>query len=106
MNRRAGLALFVALLVLAVTVPALADQRDKAKTQVEFAIKTAQKGLWKEAAMRFEAATVADPSYAAAWNNLGIAYEQLGRFDDARRAYEKAMELDPDNNFILSLIHI
>ena len=41
-----------------------------------------------------------DPSYAAAWNNLGIAYEQLGRFDDARRAYEKAMELDPDNNFI------
>jgi len=100
MNSRAGLALLIAVLVLGVSVPVLADQRDKAKSQVEFAIKVAQKGLWKDAAMRFEAATVADPSYAAAWNNLGIAYEQLGRFDDARRAYEKAMELDPDNNFI------
>jgi Tfp pilus assembly protein PilF len=100
MKSRAGLGLVVASLLLVVSVPVLADQRDKAKTQVEFAIKVAQKGLWKDAAMRFEAATVADPSYAAAWNNLGIAYEQLGRFDDARRAYEKAMELDPDNNFI------
>ena len=100
MNTRAGLALSIALFVLAVSVPVLADQRDQAKTLVAFAIKIAQKGLWRDAAMRFEAATVTDPSYAAAWNNLGIAYEQLGRFDDARRAYEKAMELDPDNNFI------
>ena len=55
MNTRAGLALSVALFVLAVAVPVLADQRDQAKTQVEFAIKIAQKGLWKDAAMRFEA---------------------------------------------------
>ena len=41
-----------------------------------------------------------DPTYAAAWNNLGIGYEQLGRFDDARKAYEKALELDPGNTFI------
>ena len=100
MSSRAGLGLLVALLVLAVSVPVLADQRDQAKAQVAFGIKVAQKGLWKEATQRWEAATVADPSYAAAWNNLGIGYEQLGRFDDARRAYEKAIELDPDNNFI------
>jgi len=100
MNRTAGLGLLVALLVLAVSVPVLADQREQAKAQVAFGIKVAQKGLWKDATMRFEAATVLDPSYAAAWNNLGIGYEQLGRFDDARRAYEKAMELDPNNNFI------
>jgi Flp pilus assembly protein TadD len=100
MNRRRGFALSVAVLVLTVSVPVLADQRDKAKVQVEFGVKVAQKNLWRDATMRFEAATELDPSYAAAWNNLGIAYEQLGRFDDARRAYEKAMELDPDNNFI------
>jgi Flp pilus assembly protein TadD len=41
-----------------------------------------------------------DPTYAAAWNNLGIAYEQQGKFDDARKAYEKAIELEPNNNFI------
>ena len=37
-----------------------------------------------------------DPTYADAWNNLGIGYEQLGRFDDARNAYEKALEIDPE----------
>ena len=66
MNRKAGLALSVALLVLGFSVPVLADQRDQAKTQVAFAIKIAQTGLWRDAASRFEAATVTDPSYAAA----------------------------------------
>ena len=101
MSNRTGLAaLVVASFVLALSVPVFADQREQAKSQVEFGIKVAQKGLWKEATQRWEAATVTDPSYAAAWNNLAIGYEQLGRFDDARRAYEKAIELDPDNNFI------
>jgi Flp pilus assembly protein TadD len=71
-----------------------------AKSQVEFGISVARKGLWKEATQRFERATEIDPGYAAAWNNLGIGYEQLGRFDDARKAYEKALELDPNNTFI------
>ena len=62
-----------------------------------FGISVAQKGLWKEAALRWQKAVEIDPTYAAAWNNLGIGYEQLGRFDEARAAYEKAMELDPDN---------
>ena len=56
--------------------------------------------LWKEAAFRWEQAVELDPTYAAAWNNLGIGYEQLGRFDDARKAYEKALELEPNNTFI------
>jgi hypothetical protein len=64
--------------------------RSDAKAQVEFGISVAQRGLWKEATQRWERATVTDPTYAAAWNNLGIGYEQLGRFDDARKAYEKA----------------
>lgn len=97
MTRLLGL-LIVAAVVVSAT-PALADQRSDAKAQVEFGIMVAKKGLWKEATQRWEQATKADPTYAAAWNNLGIGYEQLGRFDDARTAYEKAMELDPGNQF-------
>ncbi len=86
-----------ALLVTA--VPARADQQSEAKAQVEFGIMVAKKNLWKEATQRWELATKMDPTYAAAWNNLGIGYEQLGRFDEARTAYEKALELDPGNQF-------
>ncbi len=80
--------------------PAEADQRSEAKAQVEFGIEVAERSLWKEATYRWERATQIDPTYAAAWNNLGIGYERLGRFDEARKAYENALELEPSNTFI------
>ena len=89
-------------LVLFVAVPAAADTRSDAQAQVEFGITVAQRGLWREATFRWEQATRIDPTYAAAWNNLGIGYEQLGRFAEARNAYEKALTLDGSNTYILS----
>jgi Tfp pilus assembly protein PilF len=80
--------------------PSFADPRSEAKAQVEFGIEVAQRNLWKEATYRWERATQIDPSYAAAWNNLGIGFERLGRFDEARKAYESALELEPSNTFI------
>lgn len=88
------------LLIVGFASPALADRRSDAKSQVEFGIVVAQRGLWKEASYRWERATEIDPSYGAAWNNLGIGYEQLGRFDDARKAYEKAIDVEPGNTYI------
>src|SRR5215472_9191410 len=90
----------VLLATVALAVPAQADRRSDAQSQVEFGISVAQRGLWKEAVLHWEKATETDPEYAAAWNDLGIGYEQLGRFADARKAYEKAMEADPKNQFI------
>jgi Flp pilus assembly protein TadD len=93
---------FVVGLLLAMTlaVPVSASQRDQAKEQVEFGIQVAQRGLWREAIYRWERATQLDPTYAAAFNNLAIAYEHEGRLDKAREAYEKAIALDPDNVMI------
>jgi Tfp pilus assembly protein PilF len=91
----------LAALVLGLAAPsAYADRRSDAKAQVDFGIKVAQRGLWKEAAYRWERAVELDPTYAAAWNNLAVAYEQQGQFDEARKAYEKALKLDPDNLMI------
>jgi Tfp pilus assembly protein PilF len=80
--------------------PVWAQDRGAAKSQVEFGIKVAQSGLWKEARYRWEKAVELDPTYAQAWNNLAIAYEHEGRFEDARKAYERAIELDPKNLLI------
>jgi Tfp pilus assembly protein PilF len=79
---------------------AYGDARSDAKAQEEFGIKVAQNGLWKEAAYRWKKAVELDPTYAAAWNNLAIAYEQQGDFDNAEEAYAKAVALDPDNIMI------
>jgi len=93
-------AIAVAALLIGVAQPVLADARSAAKSQVDFGIKVAQNGLWKEATYRWEKAVELDPSYAAAWNNLGIGYDHEGRFEDARKAYEKAVALDPKNILI------
>ena len=57
--------------LLGLAQPAFADARSSAKSQVDFGIKVAQNGLWKEATYRWEKAVEIDPTYAAAWNNLG-----------------------------------
>src|SRR5918999_222061 len=80
--------------------PVSADQRDEAKQQVEFGIEVAQRGLWREAIYRWERATQLDPTYAAAFNNLAIAYEHEGQLEKARGAYEKALALEPENGMI------
>jgi Flp pilus assembly protein TadD len=77
--------------------PALADARHDAKDQVAFGISVAQRGLWREAIYRWEKAVEIDPTYAAAHNDLAIAYEHEGQLDKARRAYEKALDLEPNN---------
>jgi Flp pilus assembly protein TadD len=97
---RAQIVLASFVLTLAVAAPALADARNDAKKQVEFGISVAQRGLWREAIYRWERATQIDPSYAAAYNNLAVAYEHEGEFDKARTAYEKAIELDPENALV------
>ena len=87
-------------LTVAAAAPLHADARDDAKKQVEFGISVAQRGLWREAIYRWERAAKIDPAYAAAYNNLAVAYEHEGDFEKARQSYEKAIELEPENALI------
>jgi Flp pilus assembly protein TadD len=97
MNRRV---LLLLVLSVAPVAPAFADARSDAKAQVSFGINVAQRGLWREAIYRWEKAVELDPTYAAAFNDLAIAYEHEGQLDKARKAYEKALELEPNNTEI------
>lgn len=98
MNVRA--ALLLSLSAVAFASPSFADARSDARSQVEFGINVAQRGLWREAIYRWEKAVEVDPRYAAAFNDLAIGYEHEGQLDKARKAYEKALELEPNNSQI------
>jgi Flp pilus assembly protein TadD len=89
-----------AAVALVCAAPARAQDRGGAKQQVEFGVQVAQKGLWREAIYRWERATQLDPTYAPAFNNLAVAYEQDGQLDKARAAYQKAVSLAPNNQLI------
>jgi len=52
-------------------------------------------GKLDEAVAEFRKAIDADPSHAGAYNNLGIAYERMGR-GEAQAQFEKAIQFMPD----------
>jgi Flp pilus assembly protein TadD len=91
---------FSVVILLTAATAARAQDRGASREQIEFGIKVAQLNLWNEALYRWQKATELDPTYAAAWNNLAIAYEHEGKFDEAKKAYEKALQLEPKNLMI------
>jgi Tfp pilus assembly protein PilF len=89
-----GLSLCLAVVFAACGGPAY--QRN----QLKFGIEAAQHELWHEAIFRWEKVIAADPGSAAAYNNLAVAYEKLGRFEEAEKAYQRALALDPEHEHI------
>ena len=55
-----------------------------------------KKGSYRAAARRFEEATRWNPDFADAWLRLGEAREKLGARKEARDAWTKFLELQPD----------
>jgi Flp pilus assembly protein TadD len=99
-SRRASVFVLSALLWAVTASPVAAQPRAEARSWVNFGIEVAQRGLWREAIYRWQRAVEIDPTYAAAYNNLGIGYEHEGDLDKAREAYEKAVSLAPKDQQI------
>ncbi len=51
---------------------------------------------WKDAIDAYRRVVAIDPSYAAAWNNLGLLLHRMGRYEEAREAYDTAVAQDPE----------
>src|SRR5262245_7327410 len=54
-------------------------------------------GVWERALEHFSLAARIEPDLVRAWNNQGVALTRLGRLDEARGAYARAAELDPQD---------
>src|SRR2546421_2353782 len=70
------------------------------QTQDNFGVRMARLNLWREAMFRFRRAVQINPSDAMAHNNLAVAYEANGDFDNARKEYLEALKLDRTNAYI------
>jgi Flp pilus assembly protein TadD len=73
---------------------------ESAEAQLSFGSAVAKKGLWREAAFRFQQAVAKEPNNARARNNLAVALEASGDYSRALAEYKKALELDPGDNYI------
>lgn len=90
----------VASVCLAASGCASYTQTDRAKSQIAFGSEVAHKGLWREAAFRFEQAIAREPGNPRAHNNLAVALEATGEFARALAEYKKALELGPNDSYI------
>lgn len=97
MTRKTSFVL-VALLFCALVFTACAPSLRT--NQVRFGVQAAEGGLWDEALFRWKKALAANPNDAAAYNNLGVAYERKGLWQEAEKSYLQALRLDPNNTHI------
>lgn len=72
------------------------------ENQVQFGIQAAKRNLWNEAIFRWKKMISSNPNSAAAHNNLAIAYEKKGLWEEAEKEYETALKLSPTNKYIKS----
>ena len=93
------LALVTALAIVSGTTwPADARDRGRsggrrAREEMRFAGEMAEKGLWREALYRWKKVLAVRPDDPRLLNNIAVAEEALGRIEDARRDYRRALEL-------------
>lgn len=97
MNKKALLSLLV-ILLLSMVFSACGPATYR--NQMLFGIQAAQSKMWDEAIFRWQKVLEQDPDSAAAHNNLGVAYERQGRWEDAEKEYQQALALAPENEFI------
>ena len=95
-----AVAVAVTLLVLSASGCRSSRTTGPAGQQEDFGVRMAKMNLWREAMFRFKRAVELNPDDAMAHNNLAVAYEANGDFENAGKAYREAMRLDKSNQHI------
>ncbi len=74
----------------------LAPPTEEAETWFDRASEwDADPAQWENVVNAYRRVVAIDPTYAAAWNNLGLLQHRMGHHDEAREAYVQALAQDP-----------
>ncbi len=93
--------ILIPIMIIAVLVGCSAN-KGLVKTEFAFANKLAKEGLWKEAYYRWKRSLVEGQKNVAVFNNMAIALEKMGKFDEAETTYKKALAIAPNNPTVKS----
>ncbi len=90
------------VVALAVLLAGCASSRETgdARAQMREGVRAAEKNYWQEALFRFERARDAKPDDVEILNDLAVALEAMGRYDDALATYKKALQVAPKNTVL------
>ena len=73
----------------------MAPPADQAETWFERASEwDGDPAQWEDAVAAYRRVVAIDPTYAAAWNNLGLLLHRMGRYDEAEASYRSARDHD------------
>lgn len=104
LKQRGSILLVVLVLGIgAVAAPAAAKDptAKQAQEELEFGYKAAKRGYWQEALERFQIADELTPNQPRILNNIAVALEANGRFDEARTTYRAGLALDPNSSALI-----
>jgi tetratricopeptide (TPR) repeat protein len=87
----------VALMMGSSPVEAGDSAKNQASQQMKWGFKAAKEGYWLEALDRFERANNLTPNQPRILNNIAVALEASGRFDEAKLAYETGLSISPND---------
>lgn len=89
--------LFALSWLLLLPVLGAAEEGPGLDKEISFGVKMAKRGLWSEALFRFKRAAEQRPGDSKILNNLAVAYEAVGQYDNALLAYREALKADANN---------
>ena len=89
------------LIIFTIFVTGCAHRRVPVNSDlVNYGVKLAEKGFWKEAAVQWRKVLQQEPQNIAALNNIAIAAEAQGFPEKAFRILSHALSFKPDSRYI------
>jgi tetratricopeptide (TPR) repeat protein len=74
--------------------------KGEAKEEMKYGLNAAKRGYWLEALSRYERANELVPGRVNILNNIAVALEAAGRFEEALVTYETAIEIAPNDRVL------
>ncbi len=74
--------------------------KGRAADEMKWGYKAAKRGYWLEALDRFEKADRLTPNQARILNNIAVALEASGQFEEAMVAYKSALDVAPNDKVL------